>query len=169
MNDKTPQTHYEFRRSICLAKISPLEYGSDKQRGSVPYQRGDHRAQPRSYSSKRSSRSEASVATTESVAPSRPNTMHATVKRMEDLGPAYRRLRLNRDLCRLPVPVIKKVNCAMCRWATGNQYRAQIAHCEACCVNLCIWCNKRFHTEPDLGAKKEEICAEILAQKRIGE
>ena len=128
------------------------------------YQRGDHRAQPRSYSSKRSSKT--SAPSVESVANSSQKSMHATVKRLEDPGSIFQGLRLNRGLCHLPVPPGKNANCALCRWATGIQYRAQIAHCETCGVNLCIWCNKRFHTEPDLGAKKEEICAEILAQKR---
>ena len=167
MNGKTPITHYEFHRDVCLANISPLEYGSAKQRGSVPFQRGDHRGQPRAFSSVRysSKRSVASTATTESVADSTQKSMHATAKRLEDPGSIYRALRLNRDLCHLPVPAGKNANCALCRWATGNQYRAQIAHCEACGFSLCIWCNKCYHTEPDLGAKKEEICAEILARK----
>ena len=89
---------------------------------------------------------------------------YATGKRLEDSITAFQGTRLDRDLCHLAVPAVKNANCALCQWATGKQYRAQVAHCEACDVNLCVWYNKTFHTETDLQAKKAEICAEILAQ-----
>ena len=164
MNGKTPPTHYEFRRDIILAKICPLGFGSGKQRGTVPFQRGDHRAQPRKTSSKRYELLVVTMESTASVATSTKRGACATGKRMEDSGKVFQGTRFDRDLCHLAVPAIKNVNCAVCRWATGNQYRAQVAHCEACDVNLCVWCNKTFHTEQDLGAKKDEICAEILAR-----
>ena len=166
MHGKKPPTHYAFRKAIVLAKICPQEYGSFSQRGSVPFQRGDHRGKPRIYSSKRSISSVATTESTESVANSKTRGAFATVKRLEDPGTSFQAMRLDRDLCHLPVPASKKSNCTLCRWATGNQYRAQIGYCEACKVNLCVWCFKTFHTEEKLGAKKEEICAEILARKR---
>jgi hypothetical protein len=120
MNGKKPPTHYEFRRAIILAKICPLEYGSSKQRGLVPFQRGDHRAQPRKHSSKRY---ESSVATTESTASmvtSIKRGAYATGKRFEDSSTAFQGTRLDRDLCHLAVPAVKNANCALCRWATGK-------------------------------------------------
>ena len=164
-NGKTPMSHYELGRSICLAKIDPLGHGSCKQRGSIAFQRGDHRGKPRKYSSKRSA---PSVASTASVSFKRQKAASVTCKRLEDLSHGFQATRLDHGLCHLSVPAVgKKPNCAMCRWATGNQYRAQVSYCEACEVNLCVWCYKNFHTVERLGEEKEEICAGILARKGV--
>ena len=147
-----------------LVKTCPLEFGSSKQCDSVPFQRGVHRVQPRKHSSKRYESSVATIESTVSVATSTKRGAYATGKHLGNSSTVFQGTRLDRNVCHLAVPVTKNVNCAVCQWATGNQYRAQVAHCEACDVNLCVWCNKTFHTEQDLGAKKDEICAEILAR-----
>ena len=63
---KTLLSHNEFRKMVVLAKVSPTEYGADKQKESIAVQRGDHRFRTRKPST--SKRSISSVSSTASTA-----------------------------------------------------------------------------------------------------
>ncbi len=41
-NGKTPVPNYEFQKMVILAKVSPADYGTDKQQLPIAVQRGDH-------------------------------------------------------------------------------------------------------------------------------
>ena len=88
---------------------------------------------------------------------------------MANSGSFLHDLRLDQSLCHLPVPTEAKSGqrpaCAMCRWATGNQFRAQVSYCVSCNTVLCVWCYKTFHTVENLEEKKDAIGLEILRRK----
>jgi len=167
MNGKTPLSHYDFRKSAILAKISPLEYGTPKQRQSVASQRGDHRGGPREGGSKRSA---AASTDASSIASKKSKTERMTSSRVSSTGSLFNTMRMNPNVCHLPVPLEdatlwQSKCCSMCCWATGRKYKAQLSYCEGCGVALCVWCFKSFHTVEDLHLKKDMFCLEIVARK----
>jgi len=166
-------SHYEFPKAIVLAKICPQEYSAPKQRESIPFQRGDHRGQRRSSSSVRSlamcdamSASTARAVTATRAKKAKTASAYVTAVQVKDRSSVLHGKRLNPVLSHLPSPVVRAGDaCTLCRWATGNKYRAQISHCDDCNVTLCVWCYKTFHTVEDLEAQKGAMCVEILARK----
>ena len=77
-------------------------------------------------------------------------------------------IRLDRSLPHFPTPVVQDNNgkcCAVCRWATGNKYKAQLSYCDDCNTTLCVWCYKTYHTEVHLDSRREELGDKIIARK----
>ena len=137
---------------------------------SVAAQRGDKQnLGGRGHSKKRNSKSTSKRAAAQSVAGHSSTSTQCkrgafvTAHRVSDPTHLFHSMRLNRDVCHLPVPVIKSESgqascCALCRWVTGKQHRAQVSYCESCSTVLCVWCYKTFHTAENLEAKREDIC-----------
>ena len=75
-------------------------------------------------------RSAASVSSKDSQVSKKSKTLHATARRMADRRSFLHNMRLDQTFCHLPAPAEaesgQKPVCAMCQWATGNQYRAQV-------------------------------------------
>ena len=179
MKGKTPMNHYKFLEKLILAKICPREHGSPRRRGlSVAAQRGDKQSLGgRGHSKKRNSTSSSKRTAADSVSTAskrKPPATYVTSARVSNPSHLFHSMRLNRDVCHMPGPVVKSASglapsCALCRWATGKQFREQVSYCESCSTVLCVWCYKRFHTVEDLEGKREDICNGILNRKRFFE
>ena len=139
MKGKTPLSHCEFYRAICMAKIDPLGHGSCKQRGSIAFQRGDHRGKPRKYSSKRSA---PSVASTASVSYKRQKAASVTCKRLEDLSHGFQATRLDRGLCHLSVPACVPA----CKKEQTTIHRRYSAYNDIC-ISMLHNCLFEWHVE----------------------
>ena len=169
-------SHYKFLEKLILAKVCTREHGSPRRRGlSVAAARGDSQSlagRGKKRNSKSTSKRAAaeSVAGSSSTAPKRKSATFVTAAQIGDPTHLFHGMRLDPDVCHLPRPVQKAETgnappCALCRWANGKQYKAQVSYCESCEAFLCVWCYKTFHSGTDLEIKKEDICNEILARK----
>ena len=73
------------------------------------------------------------------------------------------RCRLNSKIPHLPHDDVKKIRskalrCALHRWTDRNaQVKRDVMVCSTCGVALCIWCYKKFHTEPDVEKLREYV------------
>ncbi len=84
-NGKTPVSHYEFRKMVVLAKVSPADYGADKQQLPIAVQRGDHQFRTQTpSSSKRSISSLSSVSFSSRKKVKNDKCNYATVKRVSE-------------------------------------------------------------------------------------
>ena len=128
MNCKKPRFHDKFREKRILAKVCPREHAYPKHRGlSVAAAQRDQQDRAKRSNRKRST---ASISSKDSQVSKKSKTLHATAIRMADRRSFLRNMRLDQTLCHLLAPVEAesgwKPVCAMCQWATGNQYRAQV-------------------------------------------
>jgi hypothetical protein len=177
MNGRTPMSHYEFRKMIVLAKLCPEEYGAAKQRESVAFQRGDHRATARKLSSKRSVSSVASDDVTTRSAKQAKHTQpkkseYVTVGRLDTATSAFNDKRLDCSVRHLPLPCIRTGNkghcCSLCRWATGKKLSSQLLKCSDCKSVLCAWCYQTFHTVAFFDeSMKAKIAKEVLDRQKM--
>jgi hypothetical protein len=64
----------------------------------------------------------------------------------------------------------KSVKGALHRWAIGDHdnmiMKTKIVSCSRCNINLCYKCFRYFHTIEDIVAKKEELKATFLEDKK---
>ena len=65
-------------------------------------------------------------------------------------------VRLDTSLDHFPNPVTKpKSRCSLHKWL-GIETTRQLSYCQTCNVNLCVDCNKIFHTDKELLKNKEK-------------
>ena len=131
MNGKYPILHYEFQMNVILAKICPSQHSSQIQQQPFAVQRGDPNAVARSSNSicskwSSSSSVASSSATRQSTKKMRNN--YGTSKQIETAGSIMNQVRLNPNLCHLPIPNTCSGKdgtggkcCTLCRWATGKK------------------------------------------------
>lgn len=176
---KTPLSHYEFRKMVVLAKLSPTEYGADKQKESIAVQRGDHRFRTRKpLTSKRSISSVSSTASTADDISLRPRknakegrSDYATVKRILENGSNLNMRRLDLSFRHLPEPNLRTGDtngqcCFLCRWATGKKLSSQLLRCVDCNVSLCSWCYGLYHTTSSLDDNMKLWLANEVAKRK---
>ena len=69
------------------------------------------------------------------------------------------RCRLDRELDHLHVAKVSGTSqCAMHRWAGGDEVYANVSYCPTCRVNLCVNCYRPFHYDRDLVDNKSKYC-----------
>ena len=132
--------------NVILAKICPSQHGSHIQQQPFAVQRGDPNAVARSSNSicsKRSSSSSvaSSSATRQSTKKMRNN--YGTSKQIETAGSIMNQVRLNPNLCHLPIPNTHLGEdgtggkcCTLCCWASGTKLLAGLLKFEGCRVLL---------------------------------
>jgi hypothetical protein len=175
-------THYEFRRAIALAwvksdeptikqrrkvnlpatvsiltkrKTAPLDSGRPKRRRMSLGEYGSAQTPPSSIA--------LSAITTNST-----NKKAAAIKDSSLLaitGPFCRRLDPSVGHWIVALPYRPK--CALHRWAAGLEQTCNVFSCSYCCVTLCDYCFKVFHTEKseDLIKNKQYYKEHLLAKR----
>jgi hypothetical protein len=120
VSEKNILTHYNFRKAVALAWISPEEYYQGSKKSSAPT--------PPTTNKKKVKRTE--FFTDHSVGSSGKLTL----------------LRLNSYLPHFPVPPNSdRSRCGMHRWL-GIDTQKDVMTCKSCNVNLCLRCYEGFHT-----------------------
>ena len=152
-NGKTLGSHYEFWKMVVLAKVSPADYGADKQQLPMAVQRRDHRFRTRTpSSSKRSISSLSSVSFSSRKKVKNDKCNYATVKRVSEDRSHLNITRLDLTLRHPPEPNLRSsrnpsgICCFLWRWATGKKLSSQLLRCVDCNVSLCSWCYGLYHT-----------------------
>ena len=176
---RKPLSHYNFRKSIVLAKICPEKYGAPKQQASIAVQRGEYRATNRlgkrkSTSSVTSRRVDDDVTiisrTAKKAKTATTKCNYFSIAKIEDKDSDLNRTRLSTGLRHLPVPALRTstngFSCQLCRWATGSKFSSQLAKCNDCGIHLCLWCYHPFHTAAIFDkAFQDRTCKEIGSRK----
>ena len=187
MEGEVPISHYDFRKTIVLAKVDPLGYGAPTQRESFAVQRSKPRAMSRminkrkdryTYKKRQTSSAGSKIYATKQPAsklPAAKNKMGTYVTSncvsIEPIGISATRLnpRLTHNLKPLPHLEGKAYGygrcCSLCRWETGNKYMAQLPYCAYFNTVLCVWCNKSWRNVQDLVGVKDVLCQEIILRK----
>ena len=65
-------------------------------------------------------------------------------------------IRLDRTKIHYSELVKPYARCSVHRWL-GFETQKNISYCETCNVNLCQYCNKYFHTTPDITSEKQKL------------
>lgn len=149
-NGKTAMSHYVFRKKVVLAKICLLKHGAPVQKQSVAKQRREHRAFYRQASKRsRDESEEMSTCSSKKAKVGAGKAVYVSASRIKSASSKFNMVRLNTSKSHLPSPALRaegRTCCALCRWATGKNYSAQLLRCENYNAHLCMWCYKSYHT-----------------------
>ena len=148
-------SHHDFIKSIAVNWINSDNDGdcassSGTKRSLFPKGRGSTRRRQNTAMSTSTSVSSLSVECEQVVAPNkrRASTVNDTsLQHTTNLS----KIRLDSSLRHYPQIGRKNARCALHRWL-GYETEKDVYFCPTCNVNLCVPCNKIFHTTPDIMA-----------------
>jgi hypothetical protein len=151
---KNMLSHHDYRRAIAVYLINPEEYEAEKNGIAAHLHPTVSRRAKKSTSD-----STTSTLTEETITNCKKEVKTRSARITDDalLPTGSLSRRLNPDLQHFPVqPVNTKARCNLHRWA-GVETQKGIMLCPSCNVHLCIECYKIFHTDHNLGHKKNQL------------
>ena len=150
-NKKDLISHHDFRKRIALYWINPEECSNDtcsSAKRSLFSTSSNSRRQRKTQSDNAASVSSMSTISTGVIQIKKSRACTVSDNSLLHSS-SLSRTRLNKSLDHISNIGKPSARCALHRWL-GYETEKDVHYCTSCNVNLCVPCNRIFHTDPDI-------------------